>query len=74
LKGFDKPTFAHIHAGAKGTPGNIVVPLSTGVTFKRKGCVHASAAVIRAIAKHPHSYYVNIHSKKYPNGAVRSQL
>jgi hypothetical protein len=74
VKGFDKPTFAHIHLGPKGRAGNIVVPLSTGPTFKPKGCVTASAPIISAIAKNPKGYYVNIHSKKYPGGAIRSQL
>jgi hypothetical protein len=74
LKGFAHPTFAHIHIGHAGTSGNIVVPLSTGTTFLTKGCVSTSAATIRAIANDPHAYYVNVHSIKYPGGAVRSQL
>jgi hypothetical protein len=74
LSGFNSPTFAHIHVGAAGTSGNIVVPLSTGTTLKSKGCVSASPATISAIAANPHGYYVNIHSKQYPSGAVRAQL
>ena len=74
LSGFSNPTYAHIHVGAKGTSGNIVVPLSTGSTFKSKGCVPASASTINAIAANPHGYYVNIHSTQYPGGAVRAQL
>ena len=69
-----KPTFAHIHLGAARTAGNIVVPLSTGATFMTKGCVPARATLISAIATNPHGYYVNIHSKQYPGGAVRAQL
>ncbi|MGA2929421.1 MAG: CHRD domain-containing protein [Solirubrobacteraceae bacterium] len=74
LKGFTHPTFAHIHKGAKGVSGPIVVPLSTGMTFKTKACVAANAAIIDAIEKSPRNYYVNIHSTKYPGGAVRAQL
>ena len=74
LSGFSNPTFAHIHIGAGGTSGNIVLPLSTGATFLTKGCVPASATLISAIAANPHGYYVNIHSKQYPGGAVRAQL
>jgi len=74
LKGFTTPTFAHIHIGAAGTSGNIVVPLSTGAKFLAKGCVSASATTLKAIESNPHGYYVNIHSTKYPGGAVRSQL
>ena len=74
LSGFSNPTFAHIHIGAAGTSGNIVLPLSTGATLQTKGCVPASATLISAIAANPHGYYVNIHSKEYPGGAVRAQL
>ena len=74
LKGFTSATFAHIHKGAAGTSGNIVVPLSTGPKLKHKGCVTSSGTLIKTIAKSPKGYYVNIHSKKYPGGAVRSQL
>jgi len=74
LSGFSTPVAAHIHAAPAGKAGNIVLPLSTGATFLTKGCVPASATLINAIAANPHGYYVNIHSKQYPNGAVRSQL
>lgn len=74
LRGFTGPTFAHIHQGGRGTSGPIVVPLSTSLKFHNRGCVKASAAVIKAIEHNPHGYYVNIHSKKYPGGAVRAQL
>jgi hypothetical protein len=74
LKGIDKPTAAHIHAGPAGTAGPVIVPLSTAAKFHRKGCVKSSAATITAIASNPSGYYVNVHTKKYPNGAIRSQL
>jgi hypothetical protein len=74
LSGVSNPTYAHIHLGVAGKSGNIVLPLSTGSTLKTKGCVHASATLIKSIAANPHGYYVNIHSKQYPSGAVRAQL
>jgi hypothetical protein len=74
LKGVTGVTFAHIHSGNAGVAGPIVVPLSTGATFKKSGCVTSNAALIKSIAASPKAYYVNIHSKKYPGGAVRSQL
>jgi len=74
LHGFTGATFAHIHKGPKGTSGPIVIPFSTGPKLKHKGCVHSTAALIKAIAKSPHGFYVNIHSKKNPGGAVRAQL
>jgi hypothetical protein len=74
LHGFTGATFAHIHKGPKGTSGPIVIPFSTGPKLNHKGCAHSTAALIKAIAKNPHAYYVNIHSKKNPGGAVRAQL
>jgi hypothetical protein len=74
LHGFASPTFAHIHKAPAGKSGNIVVPLSTGPKFLAKGCVDSTPTLIKAMEKDPHGYYVNIHSKKYPGGAVRAQL
>jgi hypothetical protein len=74
LSGFTGAALAHIHKAPAGTAGAVVVPLSTSATFKHKGCVKANATIMKAIAANPHGYYVNIHSKKYPGGAVRAQL
>jgi hypothetical protein len=74
LSGVSTPTAAHIHVGVAGKSGNIVLPLSTGTTFKTKGCVHASATLMSQIAANQHGYYVNIHNAQYPGGAVRAQL
>jgi hypothetical protein len=73
LKGISKVTASHIHKGAKGKAGNVVVPLFTGA-LKTKGCVKAAKSLITAIEKHPAGYYVNIHTAKYPAGAVRGAL
>jgi hypothetical protein len=72
--GFTAPKLAHIHRGLAGAAGAIVLPLSIGPKFITRGCVPASAALIKAIAANPKDYYVNVHSTKYPGGAVRSQL
>ncbi|MBV9194521.1 MAG: CHRD domain-containing protein [Solirubrobacterales bacterium] len=74
LHGFTDATFAHIHRGGAGTGGPIVIPLSTTGKLQHKGCVPTSAAMIKAIEHDPTRYYVNIHSKQYPAGAVRAQL
>src|SRR5712692_3732086 len=57
----DKPLASHIHKGAAGTAGPVVVPL--GGAFKAKGCTKASSKLITAIEEKPGSYYVNIHTK-----------
>jgi len=74
LHGFTDATFAHIHVGAKGRSGNVVVPLSTAPRLHHHGCVQVSRALVNAIERSPHDYYVNIHSAQYPSGAVRAQL
>jgi hypothetical protein len=71
--GIGNPSAAHIHKGAKGKAGPVVIPLFSG-TAKKSGCVSASKSLVAAIIKKPGSYYVNVHNAKYPNGAVRAQL
>jgi hypothetical protein len=71
--GIDKPVVSHIHKGtARTANGPVVVPL--GARYASKGCVTSTGAIVRAIEKNPKSFYVNIHTGKYPNGAVRGQL
>ena len=67
------PTAAHIHKGAKGVAGPVVIPFFGG-TAKHKGCVTASKSLVKSIQAHPGNYYVNIHNAKYPGGALRAQL
>ena len=67
-----KPSQAHIHKGKAGVSGNIVVPL--GANYKRQGCTSAAKPLVRSIAGHRASYYVNVHNAKHPLGAMRGQL
>ena len=72
VKGFDKPAAAHIHKGLAGKAGPVVVAF--GAAYKAKGCTKGAAKTIAAIEEHPNAYYVNVHSAKYPAGAIRGQL
>jgi CHRD domain len=63
---------AHIHKGAPGVAGPVVVPF--GKIFKAQGCTTTTAAIAAAIEKKPAAYYVNVHNAKYPGGALRGQL
>ena len=72
VSGIDTPLAAHIHKGGAGKAGPVVVPL--GAKYTAKGCTTATAALAKAIAAQPAAYYVNVHTKKYPAGAVRGQL
>ena len=73
VSGIDKPVVSHIHKGGpKTAAGPVVVPL--GDAFRTAGCTVSTVAADRAIEKNPSGYYVNIHTAKYPLGAIRGQL
>lgn len=69
-------TGAHIHVGAAGVAGPVVVPLTApDASGTSSGCTSGvSAELIKAIRQNPENYYVNVHSSEYPAGAVRGQL
>jgi hypothetical protein len=70
----DSPTAAHIHKGASGEAGPVVVPLETPKNGSATGCANASADVISGIRANPGDYYVNVHNSAHPKGAIRGQL
>jgi hypothetical protein len=63
---------AHIHLGAMGKAGGVVValcgPCKTGV----RGSAKLTKALIAAARKH--KLYVNVHTAKNPNGEIRGQI
>lgn len=63
----------HIHKGKSGVVGAIIVPLYNGKE-KRKGCKTVSPIMAAQIVDHPSGFYVNLHNKQFPKGAVRGQL
>jgi hypothetical protein len=63
---------AHIHKGAKGTSGPIVVTLCAPCKNGQSGTSTISAALMKAFKKH--LLYVNVHTAKNPNGEIRGQL
>ena len=71
-------TGAHIHTGAAGVAGAVVVdldPFGADVTGnKATHCVRTSPATAAAIIANPSGYYVNVHTTDYPAGAIRGQL
>ncbi len=66
---------AHIHEGAAGVNGPIVIPLqapdANGVA---EGCTTGDPAVLTRIQNNPAGFYVNVHTSDFPQGAVRGQL
>src|SRR5919197_1037542 len=66
---------AHIHRGAAGTAGPVVIPLKTpNASGKASGCAKTSKSLVRAILPRPSRFYVNVHTRRFTGGAVRAQL
>jgi hypothetical protein len=72
-------TLAHIHEGAPGTNGPVVVDLlaaaggvfTDGATIRGTVFLTSTEAISKALAG---QYYINVHSASFPGGEVRGQL
>ena len=70
-----KPAMAaHIHLGLRGEAGPIVATLKPPTDGSSKGCVAVPRALSLGLKENPAHYYVNVHNKPYPEGAIRGQL
>ncbi|MGH7357857.1 MAG: CHRD domain-containing protein [Candidatus Rokuibacteriota bacterium] len=74
-------TAAHIHTGAAGVAGDIVVTLAppqevagTGIGLATGCAKDQSKPLLRDIKNNPDQYYVNVHTSDFPGGAARGQL
>ena len=67
-------TEAHIHFGPPGVAGPILVELAPPTFGASDGCTRAHPELVANIAANPSDYYVNVHNRRYPLGAVRGQL
>jgi hypothetical protein len=66
---------AHIHRGAADVSGPVVVPfVAPGADGNSSGCTAAASTLIDEIIGNPAGFYVNVHTKEHPGGAIRSQL
>ena len=66
-------TAAHIHQGAKGKNGPVIVPLNkSGDTYSVPAGRKLTEAQMKALKEG--GLYVNVHSNKYKGGEVRAQL
>ncbi|HSH80094.1 MAG TPA: CHRD domain-containing protein [Herpetosiphonaceae bacterium] len=66
---------AHIHEGAKGVAGGVVVPLTApDANGTANGSAAVDAALMQRMMDNPAGFYVNVHTTDFPGGAVRGQL
>jgi hypothetical protein len=77
-RGIGTPTKADIHAGVQGVDGPAVVPLFTTPRradgFASGSVTVADPTVLAALRSNPSGFYTDLHTKKFPVGAVRAQL
>ena len=68
-----KGTMAHIHQGAKGQNGPVIVPLTkNGDTYTVPDGKKLTADQLKALKEG--NLYVNVHSDRYKGGELRAQL
>ena len=71
---------AHIHKAPKGQAGDVEVELFSAkgknqtLPPRISGCAKTTTTIVKAIAKKPGNYYVNVHNADFPGGALRGQL
>lgn len=64
------PSLAHIHRGAAGVNGPVVIDFSAQLT----GSTAITPALATEIIGNPGGFYVNVHTTPFPGGAIRGQL
>ena len=70
----DAATAAHVHKGARGVAGPVVITLTAPKDGRASGCVTADPTAVAQVAADPANAYVNVHTGTHPDGAVRGQL
>ncbi len=67
---------AHVHLGAPGKPGPVVIPLCgpchSGAHGVFAGSLSGNSALVKALLHG--GAYANVHTKKHPNGEIRGQI
>ena len=79
--GIAAPSAGHIHQGAVGVNGPVVVPffaapggLPASINGIAGTVTGVAADLVTAINRNPRGYYTNLHNADFPGGAIRGQL
>ena len=71
----ESATKAHIHEGSASENGPVVVKLDPPPEDRTSsGCTDVNPALLRNLLEKPQNYYVDVHNKEFPHGAIRGQL
>ena len=73
VENIEPATAAHIHR-VPPDPGPVVVPLDPPTDGSSEGCATITRALAQEIIQHPERFYVNVHNRPFPGGAVRANL
>jgi len=66
---------AHIHRGTPGGSGPIVIPFTApGDNGVSTACTAVDGALLDEVLANPAGFYVNVHSREFPGGAIRAPL
>ena len=68
------PTASHIHLGAAGTNGPVIVPFTKTADNTFEAPSGAKMNSEQCAAYKAGNTYVNVHSAKHPGGEIRAQL
>lgn len=74
VTGIQPATMAHVHRGAIGVAGPVVVTLETPSDGHSKACQKVDETIADEIEANPANFYVNVHNAEFPDGALRGQL
>lgn len=75
VEGIEPATAAHIHEASAGVAGPVLITLMAPTNGMSSGVIeNVSKELIKDIRQNPDMYYVNVHNRIYPGGALRGQL